>query len=127
MGPRVMRRKHGTVLNMLAVDEAMLAQMRKGILEYCVLAHLKDNPSYGLEIASTLGANRNLFSSEGTLYPLLARLRKQGLLDTTWRESATGPPRRYYSLTGHGVTALDAFKTTWSEFRRAVDNSLENS
>lgn len=112
---------------MIAVDEAILAQMRKGILEYCVLAHLKDNPSYGLEIASTLGANRNLFSSEGTLYPLLARLRRQGWLATTWRESASGPPRRYYSLTPGGVAALDAFGATWSEFRRAVDNALERS
>jgi len=111
---------------MLPAGEGMLAQMRKGILEYCVLAHLRDNSSYGLEIACTLGANRNLFSSEGTLYPLLARLRKQGLLDTTWRESTTGPPRRYYSLTDAGIAALDAFGATWSEFRRAVDNALEN-
>lgn len=110
---------------MLAVDEAMLAQMRKGILEYCVLAHLQGNPSYGLEIASTLGGNQHLFSSAGTLYPLLARLRKQGWLDTTWRESETGPPRRYYSLTPNGIAALAAFRATWSEFRRAVDNSLE--
>lgn len=101
--------------------------MRKGILEYCVLAYLKDNPSYGLEIASTLGADRYLFSSEGTLYPLLARLRRQGWLDTSWRESSSGPPRRYYSLTPEGTAALDAFGATWTKFRRAVDNALERS
>jgi PadR family transcriptional regulator PadR len=104
-----------------------LAQMRKGILEFCVLARLRDTPAYGLELASTLGQDRYLFSSEGTLYPLLARLRKQGWVSTTWRESSGGPPRRYYELTADGATALDSFTTTWTDFRRAVDAVLEGS
>jgi len=104
-----------------------LAQMRKGILEYCVLARLRTAPAYGLELASTLGADHQLFSSEGTLYPLLARLRKQGWVTTSWRESDTGPQRRYYSLTPSGSEVLDAFVATWSGFRAAVDSVLEEA
>lgn len=101
--------------------------MRKGILEYCVLAYLKDHPSYGLEMASSLASNEALFSSEGTLYPLLTRLRKQGWVETNWRESNSGPPRRYYALTPAGGAALSAFMATWAEFRGAVDAALKGN
>lgn len=115
------------MVGMVPARDGILAQMRKGILEYCVLAYLENNPSYGLQIASTLGADRQLFASEGTLYPLLARLRKQGWVETRWQESTSGPPRRYYALTDDGAAALKSFATTWVDFRRAVDAALEGS
>ncbi|MDQ1292689.1 MAG: PadR family transcriptional regulator, regulatory protein PadR [Actinomycetota bacterium] len=98
--------------------------MRKGVLEYCVLAHLRCGPSYGLEMAAALGRHRWLFTSEGTLYPLLARLRRQGWVETTWRPSDAGPPRRYYGLTAQGEAAVAAFTEVWAPFRAEVDSVL---
>jgi len=106
------------------LGEKALTQMRKGVLEYCVLAHLRRGPSYGLEIAAGLGRHRRLFTSEGTLYPLLARLRRQGWVETTWRPSAAGPPRRYYGLTVRGEAAVAAFAEVWTPFRCEVDSVL---
>lgn len=103
----------------------VVTQLRKGVLEYCVLARLRHGAAYGLELASSLGREPTLFTSEGTLYPLLARLRRQGLVETRWHESPDGPPRRYYELTADGKSALDTFATTWADFRRAVDAVLE--
>ena len=85
---------------------------------------LKEGPTYGLEIARHLTRDGVLMASEGTLYPLLSRLRKAGLVDTTWQESTSGPPRRYYTLTEPGARALVAFTRTWSPFRDAVDTIL---
>lgn len=110
---------------MMPTTETVLTQLRKGTLEYCVLMHLQDLPSYGLDIARKLGHDNVLFASEGTLYPLLARLRKQGWVRTDWRESTSGPPRRYYSLTDDGRAALEVFSTTWARFRAGVDTALE--
>ncbi|GII99935.1 PadR family transcriptional regulator [Sediminihabitans luteus] len=108
-----------------AVERAQ-TQLRKGVLEYCVLASLRAAPAYGLELATLLGRDRVLLASEGTLYPLLSRLRTQGLVATTWQESTSGPPRRYYELTDDGHAALDAFTATWQPFRDAVDSLLED-
>ena len=107
--------------------ESVLTQLRKGTLEYCVLVHLQGSASYGLDIAKRLGHDNVLFASEGTLYPLLARLRKQGWVQTDWRESTTGPPRRYYSLTEDGRAALEVFNATWVRFRDGVDATLEGA
>ena len=79
-------------------DSVILTHLRRGALEHVILAMLDGEALYGLDIARRLGADDVLLSGEGTLYPLLARLRKQGLVETTWAESTTGPPRRYYSL-----------------------------
>lgn len=103
----------------------MLTHLRRGALEYCVLAMLDPTPRYGLDIARRLGDDGILLTSEGTLYPLLARLRKNGLVDTSWVESTSGPPRRYYSLTSPGRSAVQSFRATWTLFRDAVDASLE--
>ena len=70
----------------------ILSNLRRGALEYCILAMLTERELYGLEIARRLTADGVLMSSEGTLYPLLARLRRAGLVDTTWQESVEGPP-----------------------------------
>ncbi|GAB3067036.1 hypothetical protein GCM10027080_04090 [Pedococcus soli] len=90
-----------------------------------MLAMLAEQELYGLDIARRLTADGVLLASEGTLYPLLARLRKAGLVDTSWQESAEGPPRRYYALTADGTESLAAFKRTWKPFRDAVDTALQ--
>lgn len=110
---------------MVPGDEEVLAQLRRGVLEFCVLAELRNGPSYGLELAAALGARTPLFTSEGTLYPLLSRLRKQGWVETSWQESATGPPRRYYSLADEGTAALALFEQVWPKFSRNVDAVLK--
>ncbi|MCC2317062.1 PadR family transcriptional regulator [Cellulomonas chengniuliangii] len=78
----------------------------------------------GLEIATELGRHETLFTSEGTLYPLLARLRKQGWVETSWQESRSGPPRRYYSLTDEGRAAVRTFAAIWTPFSDGVDAVL---
>lgn len=112
---------------MVPGDDAILAHLRRGSVEHCVLALLRDGEAYGLDIAARLGRDGVLLTSEGTLYPLLSRLRKQGLVDTSWRESPAGPPRRYYSLTPEGHDALARFTTVWARFRDAVDSTLTGS
>jgi PadR family transcriptional regulator PadR len=102
----------------------LLAQMRRGAIEFCVLALLRGGDRYGLDLARTLAADR-LVTSEGTIYPLLARLRQEGMVETSWHESPQGPPRRYYRLTEDGRAALDDFAVQWRQFRDAVDVVLE--
>lgn len=104
-----------------------LSQLLRGALEYCVLALLRDQERYGFELVRTLGDVDGLVTSEGTIYPLLSRLRRDGLVDTTWRESAAGPPRRYYRLTRAGRRALDEFAADWTRFRSAVDMIISGS
>jgi PadR family transcriptional regulator PadR len=101
-----------------------MTQMRRGAVEYCVMALLRDRDRYGLELARALVDADGLVSSEGTIYPLLSRLRNEGLVETFWQESAQGPPRRYYSLTGRGRESLKRFVEHWERFRGAVDRVL---
>ena len=110
---------------MVPGDDAILTHLRRGALEYCVLAMLRHDALYGLDIARRLTVDGILMSGEGTLYPLLARLRRAGLVDTQWQESVEGPPRRYYSLTDDGHSALAAFTRTWTPFRDAVDTAIQ--
>lgn len=110
---------------MVPGDDAVLTNLRRGALEFCVLAMLSEQELYGLDIARRLTAEGVLMSSEGTLYPLLSRLRKSGLVKTTWQESVEGPPRRYYALTQDGRESLAAFNRTWPLFRDAVDAALD--
>ena len=88
--------------------DTILSNLRRGALEYCVLALLQGGSRYGLDIARTLTHDGVLMSGEGTLYPLLARLRRAGLVETSWQESPSGPPRRYYALTALGTAVLRA-------------------
>jgi PadR family transcriptional regulator PadR len=99
--------------------------MRRGAIEYCVLALLRQREMYGFELTRTLAAADGLVTSEGTVYPLLARLRREGLVDTSWQESSQGPPRRYYRLTEGGRSALAVFVPQWRRFRDTVDGLLE--
>ena len=106
------------------VREGVVTQMRRGALEYCVLALLEEREMYGLELVRTLSDVDGMVLSEGTVYPLLSRLRKEDLVDTAWQESSSGPPRRYYRLTIKGRHALAEFMTEWRRFRDAVDSLL---
>ena len=110
----------------MVVDEAIRTQLRKGVLEYCVLSVLRAEPAYGLELAGKLTA-RGLLASEGSLYPLLARLRKNGMVETVWRESTSGPPRGYYQLTPAGETSLAAFTHAWASFSAEVNQLLKET
>jgi len=101
-----------------------LSQLRRGTVEYCVLALLREGERYGFELVRELSDSAGLVTSEGTIYPLLTRLRKDQLVTTTWRESESGPPRRYYRLTESGHAALTAFQQEWSRFRDSVDAIL---
>ncbi len=102
----------------------VLTQLRRGALEYCVLALLRERPRYGFDIVRELSEADGLLTSEGTIYPLLSRLRKEGLVSTSWQESDAGPPRRYYALTGDGRAALNRFGQDWRRFRDSVDRVL---
>jgi PadR family transcriptional regulator PadR len=102
----------------------LISQLRRGVLEFCVLALLRDGERYAFELVRTLSDVEGMVTSEGTLYPLLARLRREGLVETTWRESPSGPPRRYYTLTARGEDVLGAFSVEWERFSRSVDGLL---
>jgi PadR family transcriptional regulator len=104
--------------------DSLVAQMRRGALEYCVMALLEERERYGFELVQVLGEVDGMVTSEGTIYPLLSRLRRDGFVETTWRESASGPPRRYYRLTAGGRDALARFRSEWARFRTAVDRLL---
>ena len=101
-----------------------LSQLRRGAVEYCVLALLRDGDRYGFDLVRELSETGGLVTSEGTIYPLLTRLRRDEYVTTFWRESDSGPPRRYYRLTDTGRAALDAFTTDWVRFRDSVDRIL---
>ena len=96
------------------------AQMRKGVLEFCILSVLKEKEAYTSEILDTL-KNAKLLVVEGTIYPLLTRLKNDGLLNYRWEESTSGPPRKYYELTEIGQTFLNELDSTWTELSDAVN------
>jgi PadR family transcriptional regulator PadR len=108
----------------MAVAADVLSQLRRGALEYCVLALLAQEQRYGFDIVRTLGSIDGMVTGEGTLYPLLSRLKKDGHVTTTWRESEFGPPRKYYAITAEGRQALADFTAQWRLFRGAVDDIL---
>lgn len=95
------------------------AQMRKGVLEFCILSILKDGEAYTSDILETL-KDAKMLVVEGTIYPLLTRLKNAGLLSYRWEESTGGPPRKYYSLTEKGKLFLTELNDTWNELQQAV-------
>jgi PadR family transcriptional regulator PadR len=110
---------------MALAGEATISQLRRGVLQFCVLALLRDGERYSFDLVRALGEAEGLVTSEGTLYPLLGRLRREGLVQSTWRESASGPPRRYYRITEDGDAALRTFADQWARFRDSVDTLIE--
>lgn len=95
------------------------AQMRKGVLEYCILQLLQKEEMYPSDVIDAL-KQAKLIVVEGTLYPLLTRLKNAGILDYRWEESKAGPPRKYYRLTEVGAQFLKELEQTWKELEQAV-------
>lgn len=98
-------------------------QMRKGILEYCILSIIARGEVYASDILETLKDAR-LIVVEGTLYPLLTRLKNSGLLSYEWRESISGPPRKYYNLTPEGKAFVQELDQTWEDLVFAVNVTI---
>lgn len=96
------------------------SQMRKGILEFCILSIIKQQEVYPSDIAETLRV-ANLSVYEGTLYPLLSRLKNAGLLSYRWVESQSGPPRKYFKLTEAGLAAIKELEAAWKGMVAAVE------
>ena len=96
------------------------SQMRKGMLEFCILLLLKRQAAYASDIIQQL-KEADLLVVEGTLYPLLTRLKKDGLLAYEWQESTQGPPRKYYCLTAEGEAFLNELDLAWSEISNTVN------
>ena len=100
------------------------AQMRKGVLEFCILSVIKQGEAYPSDIIDKMkAANLNIF--EGTLYPLLTRLKNAELLTYRWVESNSGPPRKYFSLTEKGAGFYNELEATWNELANAVQALTE--
>lgn len=108
----------------MSVDNTK-SQMRKGMLEYCIMLILHRQPSYANDIIAQL-KDANMIVVEGTLYPLLTRLKNDKLLKYDWQESTQGPPRKYYALTMDGEEALRQLDESWDELAFTV-NVLRNS
>jgi PadR family transcriptional regulator PadR len=102
------------------------AQMRKGILEYCILLILSRNDAYASEIIGEL-KNAEMIVVEGTLYPLLMRQKNQGWLGYRWEESPQGPPRKYYSLTEKGKALLRELDGSWLEMVASIEHIREQA
>ncbi len=100
------------------------SQIRRGTLELCVLALIASKPSYGYDLVTALKRWEPLATTEGTLYPLLRRLQREGKVEASWRESAAGPPRKYYRLTPHGRDLLGRMTADWAELSKAVRETL---
>lgn len=96
------------------------AQMRKGILEYCILSILSREDSYAPKIIAEL-KEAEMIVVEGTLYPILTRMKNSGILTYRWEESPQGPPRKYYSLTPEGREALSQLDSSWDELVGQID------
>lgn len=107
--------------------DAWVTQIRKGVVELAVLALLATESKYGSQIVEELADRPALALSTGTVYPLLSRLRKAGLVDTAWRESPVGPPRKYYTLTGSGRAALAEMAGAWRSVVTDVDATIAAS
>lgn len=97
------------------------SQMRKGYLEYCILLILKKRPAYVSDIIAELKTAR-LIVVEGTLYPLMTRLKNSGLLNYRWEESTQGPPRKYYEMTPEGEAFLAELDKAWAEISAVVSH-----
>ena len=102
------------------------SQMRKGLLEYCILSIISRDEAYASDILDTL-KQANLLVVEGTLYPLLTRMKNEGYLTYRWQESTGGPPRKYYALTPEGQTLLGQLDTEWVAIQHSIQQVTNHS
>ena len=106
--------------------EKVKAQMRKGVLEYCILSIIADKEVYSSDIIGKLKEAR-LIVVEGTMYPLLTRLKNEGLLSYRWEESRSGPPRKYFQITEKGIDSLTLLDKGWNDLVEAVSKISSNN
>jgi PadR family transcriptional regulator PadR len=111
---------------MVAEQDKWVSQIRKGVVELAVLGLLAGNRMYGSQLVEELSAHPELAISAGTVYPLLSRLRKSGVIDSMWEESPVGPPRKYYRLTEVGTRQLAEMSAGWRSVARAIDGVLDS-
>ena len=102
------------------------SQMRKGLLEYCILSIISRDEAYGYSILDILKTSQ-LLVVEGTLYPLLTRMKNEGLLSYRWQESTGGPPRKYYTLTPDGQQLLQQLHQEWQTISTAISQITSNT
>lgn len=112
---------------MVVRSGTQLANLRRGVLEYCVLAAIARLPSYAYALEQQLEEWGNLVSPDTSLYPLLARLQRSRRVESQWVESHQGPPRKYYRITSSGMEALAEFRLLWPEFSERVSAILKES
>lgn len=106
--------------------DGSLTELRRGVLGPCVLALLELRPRFGLELVRDLADADGLLTSDGTVYPLLNRLRDAGLVTSEWRDDQGERARRYYSITETGLLTLKAFRTEWAQFAATVGGVLNH-
>lgn len=106
----------------ISIDKTK-AQMRKGVLELCILSIISRKEAYASDILDEMKES-DLLVVEGTLYPILTRLKNDGYLEYRWEESKSGPPRKYYTLTDKGNKSLTEMKTSWDEFKSTVEKII---
>lgn len=102
------------------------SQMRKGILEFCILSIIRRREAYPSDIVAEM-REAHFQILEGTLYPLLTRLKNAGMLNYRWVESSSGPPRKYFSLTEQGLQFYEELQQTWQELQQAVDRITQKN
>lgn len=105
------------------VSGTQLASLRRGLVEYCVLAELDRGSTYGFDLVKKM-QSQGLIAGESTLYPVLARLKANKLVESAWYESEEGRPRKYYTLTPLGRESLEAFRLLWPPLSKAVSTSI---
>ncbi len=105
-------------------EDRDLTELRRGVLGPCVLALLEERTRFGLELVRDLSSADDLLTSEGTVYPLLNRMRDAGLVTSEWRDEARERPRRYYSITAAGRMHLAAFREEWARFSATVSEVI---
>lgn len=108
-------------------QDLWVSQIRKGVVEVVILGMLARRELYGSQLVEELSAHAELAISAGTVYPLLSRLKKAGVIESTWQESPVGPPRKYYRLTDAGASELAEMSKAWRSVSRAVDAILKGA
>lgn len=121
IGLNLLQQSPATVSNAHAITAKWEIQVRKGVLELVVLLAVRDREQYGYELITVITRALEFEMSEGTVYPLLSRLLKEGLVAARWVESEGTVPRKYYRLTDAGAEALDAMQQSWTILTQAID------
>lgn len=113
--------------NMAEEIDNKVTQLRKGILELAIMAALYHQTHYGYSLVRNLAGSGSVELKEGTIYPILARLAREGLVHSEWMESSQGPPRKYYSLTANGRCSFEALQTEFQGLVQLVESAGSNT